>query len=303
VETTATAAEFERHRSHLTGVAYRMLGTLDDAEDAVQETYLRFARASGREELRDVRAWLTTVVARICMDMLGSARARREHYVGPWLPEPLLGISGLTNRFCGPLDPEDQVTLDESVSMAMLVLLEMLSPAERTAFVLRDVLGLSYGEIAQAVGRSEEACRQLVSRAREHIRLRAPRFSPDRGQHTDAVREFRAACIDGSVQRLVRVLDPDVVLRSDGGGRVPRVARRPVVGADKVARLLLGVAARHPAIPRTVAVNGSAGLLFDAGGTVVGLMGFTVAGGRITEIDFVVNPEKLARIASEHQDS
>jgi RNA polymerase sigma-70 factor (ECF subfamily) len=155
---------------------------------------------------------------------------------------------------------------------------------------------LSYGEIAQAVGRGEPACRQLVSRAREHIRQRAPRFSSDRSQHADAVRAFRTACVDGSVQGLVRVLDPDVILRSDGGGRVPRVARRPVVGVEKVVRLLLGVAARNPAIPRTVTVNGSTGLLFDVGGAVAGLMGFTVAGGRITEIDFVVNPDKLTRI-------
>jgi len=293
VDTREAATEFERHRAHLTGVAYRMLGTLVDAEDAVQETYLRFARTDVGG-LRDVRAWLTTTVARICLDELGSAHARRESYVGPWLPEPAVGTSaGLTPV---PLGPEDRVTLDESVSMAMLVLLESLSPAERTAFVLHEVLGLSYGEVSEVVGRGEAACRQLVSRARAHVRRRAPRFTPDRGQHATAVEAFLAACSHGSVEELVRVLDPDVVLRSDGGGRVPGVARRPVTGADNVARLLLGVAARYDATSRISVVNGSAGLVFEADGSVVGVMGFTVAGDLITEIDFVVNPEKLGRV-------
>jgi RNA polymerase sigma-70 factor (ECF subfamily) len=283
------AAEFERHRRHLTGVAYRMLGTLVDAEDAVQETFLRFARQD-LLELRDVRGWLTTAVARICLDELGSARARRERYVGAWLPEPAVG-TGLG----ASLGPADRVTLDESVSMAMLVLLESLSPAERTAFVLRDVLGLPYPEVADIVGRAEPACRQLVARARAHVRRRAPRFTPDHDQHASAVAAFLKACTTGTVDDLVRVLDPEVVLRSDGGGRVSGVARRPVTGADNVARLLLGVAARHAATPYPRVVNGAPGLVFAEGGEVVGVMGFTVAGRRITEIDLVVNPDKLRR--------
>lgn len=284
-----TAAEFERHRAHLTGVAYRMLGALTDAEDAVQETYLRFAQTSGTE-LRDVRAWLTTTIARICLDELGSARARRETYVGPWLPEPIVGAAHLASV---PLGPEERVTLDESVSMAMLVLLESLSPAERTAFVLRVVLDLPYAEISEIVGRAEAACRQLVVRARAHIRRRAPRFTLDRGQHAGAVEAFRAACSHGSVEDLVGVLDPDVVLRSDGGGRVAGVARRPVVGSDNVARLLLALAAKHDVNYRICPVNGSTGLVLETGGRVVGVMGFAVAEDLITEIDFVVNPEKL----------
>jgi RNA polymerase sigma-70 factor (ECF subfamily) len=295
VEPSSTAAEFERHRGHLTGVAYRMLGSLADAEDAVQETYLRFARTDVAG-LRDVRAWLTTTVARICLDQLGSARARRETYVGPWLPEPAVGTAGPLAPLA--LGPEDRVTLDESVSMAMLVLLESLSPAERTAFVLYEVLGLPYPDIAATVGRSEAACRQLVARARAHVRDRAPRFTLDQGQHASAVGAFLRACERGSVDELVAVLDPRVVLRSDGGGRVPGVARRPVTGASKVARLLLGVAARYEALALRTLVNGSPGLVFEAGGVVVGVMGFTVAENRITEIDFLVNPDKLRGIAA-----
>jgi RNA polymerase sigma-70 factor, ECF subfamily len=292
VDVRNAAVEFERHRAHLIGVAYRMLGTLTDAEDAVQETYLRFARLEVGQ-LRDVRAWLTTAVARICLDELGSARVRRESYVGPWLPEPYVHATRERALSLTSPSPEDRVTLDESVSMAMLVLLESLSPAQRTAFVLRDVLGLPYGEVSAVVGRSEAACRQLVTRARTYLRRRAPRFTPDRGQHTSAVAAFRAACEDGAIAELMRVLDPDVVLRSDGGGRVPGVARRPITGAENVARLLLGVAAKHDATPRTGLVNGSTGLVFEAAGRVVGVMAFTVAHDLITEIDFVVNPDKL----------
>jgi RNA polymerase sigma-70 factor (ECF subfamily) len=288
------AAEFERHRAHLTGVAYRMLGSVADAEDAVQETYLRFASVAV-SELRDVRAWLTTAVARVCLDQLRSARVRRESYVGPWLPEPIVTTAGVTPP--QPLGPEDRVTLDESVSMAMLVLLESLSPAERTAFVLHDVLGLPYDEVAGVVGREPAACRQLVSRARAHVRQGAPRFTPEAGQHVAAVQAFLTAASHGSVAELVEVLDPEVTLRSDGGGQISGVALRPVVGADQVARLLLGVAERRPAVAHMRVVNGSLGLVFETAGHVVGVMGFTVAGDRITEIDFVVNPEKLRRIS------
>jgi RNA polymerase sigma-70 factor, ECF subfamily len=285
------AREFETHRGYLTAVAYRMLGTLADAEDAVQETYLRFARVD-TEQIREVRGWLTTALGRICLDHIGSARSRREQYVGPWLPEPVVGVD-LGVR---PISPEDRVTLDESVSMAMLVLLESLSPAERTAFVLHDVLSVPYDEIAETVGRSEPACRQLVSRARAHVRDRSPRFTIDAAQQSEAVGAFLAACADGRVEALVGVLAPDVVLRSDGGGLVSGVARQPVIGADNVARLLLGVASKHSAFPWTRRVNGAAGLVFEGADGVVGVMGFTVADGRITEIDFVVNPEKLRRV-------
>ncbi len=284
---------FEGHRRYLTAVAYRMLGTRADAEDAVQETYLRFARTDVNE-IREPRGWLTTAISRICLDHLGSARVRREQYVGPWLPEPLVGSD--VGLGMAPLTPEDRVTLDESVSMAMLVVLESLSPAERTAFVLHDVLSVSYEEVAETVGRSEAACRQLISRARGHVRERAPRFTVDAQHQSAVVDAFLTACADGSVDTLVGVLAPEVVLRSDGGGLVSGVARRPVVGAENVARLLLGVASKHVAFPWTSRVNGATGLVFEAADGVAGVMAFTVADGRITEIDFVVNPEKLSRV-------
>jgi RNA polymerase sigma-70 factor (ECF subfamily) len=287
------AQEFEAHRGYLTAVAYRMLGTLADAEDVVQETYLRFARVDV-SEIREPRGWLTTALARICLDQIGSARSRREQYVGPWLPEPVVASS--TALGVVPLSPEDRVTLDESVSMAMLVLLESLSPAERTALVLHDVLGVPYDEISETVGRTEQACRQLVSRARTHVRAKSPRFTVDAVQQTAAVNAFLNACIGGRVDTLVEVLAPDVVLRSDGGGVVSGVARKPVVGSDKVARLLVAVAGKFSGFPWTCTVNGATGLVFEGPYGVVGVMGFTVADERITEIDFVVNPEKLRRV-------
>jgi RNA polymerase sigma-70 factor (ECF subfamily) len=293
--TTEEVAElFEGHRSYLTAVAYRMLGTLADAEDAVQEAYLRFSR-SEVSGIREPRGWLTTAISRVCLDQLGSARVRREQYVGPWLPEPLVGSD--VGLGMAALTPEDRVTLDESVSMAMLVVLESLSPAERTAFVLHDVLSMPYDEVAETVERSEAACRQLISRARGHIREKAPRFTVDATQQRAVVDAFLTACADGGVDTLVRVLAPEVVLRSDGGGLVSGVARRPVVGAENVARLLLGVAARHAAFPWARRVNGATGLVFEGEDGVAGVMAFTVDAGRITEIDFVVNPEKLTRVA------
>jgi RNA polymerase sigma-70 factor (ECF subfamily) len=194
------------------------------------------------------------------------------------------------------LGPEDRVTLDESVSTAMLVVLETLSPAERTAFVLRDVLGLQFADVAEVVGRSENACRQLVVRARGHVRGRAPRFTPDPHQHSRSVRAFLGACNHGSLEELLEVLDPQVVLRSDGGGQVAGVARRPVVGADDVGRLLIGIARRRPVAARVDTVNGASGLVLTDADQVVGVMSFSVAGGRITEIDFVLAPEKLTRV-------
>ena len=286
------AAAFDGHRGYLTAVAYRMLGSLADAEDAVQEAYLRFARAD-LDTVREPRGWLTTVIGRICLDHLSSARVRREQYVGPWLPEPLVGSDAGLGM--ASLTPEDRITLDESVSMAMLVVLESLSPPERTAFVLHDVLSLSYEEVAATVGRSEAACRQLISRARGRIQQRAPRFTVDAQQQNAVVEAFLNACADGGVDTLVKVLAPEVVLRSDGGGLVS-AARRPVIGAENVARLLLGLAAKHTAFPWTRRVNGATGLVFEGSDGIAGVMAFTVDDGRITEIDFVVNPEKLGRV-------
>ncbi|MEV0713490.1 RNA polymerase sigma factor SigJ [Asanoa sp. NPDC050611] len=283
-----TDEPWEAHRPHLMSVAYHLMGSVTEAEDAVQETFLRLVRTD-TSDVRDLKSWLTTVVTRVCLDLLTSARARREQYVGPWLPEPIVAAATTP-------DPADRLTLDESVSIAMLVVLESLSPAERVVFVLHEAFGFSHADIARAVGRQEAACRQLLARARRHVRSRAPRFTPDRAEHQAVVTAFLRAASNGDLDELAGALDSRVVLRSDGGGNFP-AARRPVIGAYPVARLLLGAAERRPAAWGVTAVNGMPGAVFTAGGKVVGVMAFTVLGGRITEIDFVVNPEKLRHLA------
>jgi RNA polymerase sigma-70 factor, ECF subfamily len=280
---------FEKHRPHLMRVAYHFMGTVSEAEDAVQEAYLRLVRTDAAG-IGDPRSWLTTAVTRICLDQLTSARARRERYVGPWLPEPVVDPAPA-------LGPEDRLTLDDSVSLAMLVVLEALSPAERIVFVLHEAFGFAHAEIARIVGRRETACRQLLARARRHVHQRAPRFTPDRDEHRTAVSAFLRAAAHGDLDALAGVLDPRVVLRSDGGGHVS-AARRPVTGGREVARLLLGLAARDRTEWRTTAVNGTPGVVFARDGRVVGVMAFTVFAGRITEIDFVLNPEKLRHLGA-----
>jgi RNA polymerase sigma-70 factor, ECF subfamily len=284
------AERFEQHRGHLRGVAYRMLGTFGEADDAVQEAWLRLARQTDPTAIADLRGWLTTTTARICLDMLTSARARRETYVGPWLPEPDIQLAS-TN------DPADRVTLDESVSMALLVVLESLSPAERTAFVLHDVFGVPFDEVAETVGRSPAAVRQLASRARQHVGERRPRFTTAADEHERVLNAFFAAAAVGDLDGLVRVLDPDVVWRADGGGIAP-AARRPIHGAHDVARFTLGLVSHAgPDVTYEVAiVNGALGLIVRTDGQPLSVMAFTVADGRITEVDAVLNPEKLRSV-------
>lgn len=292
-------------RSRLFGIAYRMLGSAYDAEDAVQEAFLRWHRlgATEREAVRRPEAWLTTVVSRICLDQLGSARARRESYTGVWLPEPLPGRLAGAAAGTGQCDPADVVTLEESVSMALLVVMESLTPAERVAFVLHDVFGLSFAEVADVVGRTPQACRQLASSARRHVRNQR-RYATDGPDRRRVVEAFARACASGDVEMLVGVLDPQVVVRSDGGGKVT-AATRPVVGAGNVARFLLGIvakvlaeAARHfpGAAVETdlVLVNAQTGLLVRVGDRPVAVVGVGVDGERVAEIDIVVNPDKLA---------
>ncbi len=281
------ADRFERLRPHLLRVAYSQLGELGEAEDVVQEAWLRLGRVDA-PSIGDLRAWLTTTVARLALDALGSARARRERYVGQWLPEPLLApdTSGPSQ------DPADRVTLDESVSFALLVVLERLSPAERTAFVLADVFGLPFEEIAAIVGRSPAACRQLASRARAHVTENRPRFPADEQRHGQVVRAFAAAVAGGDMADLLRVLAPTAVMRSDGGGRV-NAARRPLQGAERVARAVLALArTMGPADVREVSVNGLLGLLVDAGAERT-VCAFTVDAGQIVAVDLVRNPDKL----------
>lgn len=281
------AAEFHTIRPRLVGVAYALLGSVDESEDAVQDAWLRLQR-SDWALIEDVTGWLVVTVSRIALDTLRSVRRRRETYVGPWLPEPVLAGG----------DPADRVTLDESMSMAMLIVLESLSPAERTVFVLHDVFGMPFTEVAEVVGRSPAACRQLASRARRHAAAGAPRFDVDAAEHRRVVAAFVAATTSGDSGALLELLDPDVVLRTDGGGHT-KAALRPISGAEKVIRFALGLLRGTDAMAelRPWTVNGWPGMLtYGRGGDLTSVVGFSIADGRITGIDAVVNPEKLSRI-------
>ncbi|GHH38054.1 RNA polymerase sigma factor SigJ [Streptomyces candidus] len=289
----AETAQFETHRAHLRAVAYRITGSVSDAEDAVQEAWLRWhALDDGTAD--NPRAYLTTTVSRICYDQLTSARARRERYVGPWLPEPLVAAPAADG-------PEERATLDESVSTAVLALLETLTPAQRTAFVLHDVFDVPFPEIAEALGKSPAAVRQLASQARKHVRDGKPRRTVDRAEHRRAVDSFLAAVTGGAdLDALLTVLDPQVVWRSDGGG-VVTAARKPLVGAERVAQFTGRLyrdfgAGTMRLLPYEV--NGAPGLILDASADGwTGAFSFTVgADGRITGIDVVVNPEKLRHL-------
>ena len=281
---TALLAE---HRRHVVDVAYRILGDRSAAEDVVQDAWLQLHNRD-LSDVRNPRGYLTTVVSRLALDELRSARMRRERYVGPWLPEPVVTEHAP--------DPADRVTLDESVSLALLAVLERLSPAERTSLVLHDVFGMSFDEIATVVGRTDAACRQLAARARRHVRAAAPRYTADRAGHDQAVRAFAAAMENGDLERLVAVLDQDVVWRADGGGKAP-ANRRVLVGAEIVARLVVGLKRTRYRDRRLepAVVNAGLGLVSRKDGHVVAVYGFTVAAGRNTEIDIVTNPDKLGR--------
>lgn len=289
---------------HLFGVAYRLLGSAQDAEDAIQEGQIRWQQLpeADRALIREPLAWLTRVVSRICLDQLGSARARREQYAGIWLPEPLPGqiddplVSSATARDAS--DPAEAVTRDESVSMALLVVMEKLSPGERVALILHDVFGVPFGEIATIVDRSPEACRQLASAGRRHVRS-GPRFSPSGPERDRVVAAFARACMGGDLLALAQVLDPDVVSRADGGGLVP-AGSRPIHGVERVARLLVGLVRRgFPGDPdiswRFAPVNGQTGLIVEASGAVIGVMDLAVRDGRVAELAMVINPDKLTR--------
>jgi RNA polymerase sigma-70 factor (ECF subfamily) len=289
------AAEIARHRDYLFGVAYRMLGSRQDAEDVLQEAFVRAQRAGG-DDVIEPRAWLTRIVTRLALDELGTARARRERYVGPWLPEPLVAARGNPDDSRTPADPADRVTLDEQLSLAFLRVLESLSPAERAVYVLHEAFGVPLNEVAETVGRTPAACRQLAARARRHVREGAPRFDPDPGEQARLVAAFQQASETGDLDGLARVLDENVVFRADGGG-VVNAARRPVVGRDRVVKAISAGLRTVPDITlRPIWVNGQPGLLIRAG-SAAGVLAFGVVDGRIAEIDLVANPEKLAGIA------
>jgi RNA polymerase sigma-70 factor (ECF subfamily) len=290
------AEAYEQARPRLVHIAYAVLGS--HAEDVVADCWLRMSAADVREPIRDVDAWATTAVVRAALDALRSARVRREVYVGPWLPEPIVRDASPEQGPSGQ-DPADRVTLDDQVSFAVLVVLESLTPAERTAWVLHDLFGMPFAEIGRVVGRSPAAVRQLAARARAHVNAQAPRVSVDPAEHTATVRSFLRAATGGDLGALVAALDPDVVLTSDGGGKV-NAARRPVHGADRVARFLLGVAAkvRPGETVRIVSVNGEPGLALFYQGQVSGVVSLTLSGTRIVRLDLVRAPDKLPRSPS-----
>ena len=278
-------------RRHLLSLAFRMLGTVAEAEDAVQETYIRWYRMdqAERDQIMNPRGWLTRVASRICLDMLRTARARRERYVGPWLPEPV-PTSAFTETV---VDPADQVTLDDSVSTALLVVLEAMTPAERVAFVLHDVFAVPFAEIGQIVGRTPAACRKLATSARARVQ-KTPARSVPREEHDRVVRAFAVASRSGDLRTLTAVLDSGVVLHSDGGGRVT-AARNPVYGADRVARFILGVTSKESTFEvLEQQTNDGLGFAVWNEGRITGVATLEVLDGRITHVRIVLNPDKLS---------
>jgi len=280
-------------RGRLTGLAYRLLGSLAEAEDAVQEAYARWYALTPQQQdaIESPGAWLSTVASRICLDLLGSARARRERYVGQWIPEPLPEQTEWTSSRPGA-DPADRVTLDESVSMAFLVVLEQMTPAERVALILHDVFGYSFAEVGEITGRTPAACRQLASVARRRVRGSRPRPAPAARQ-AGLVRDFKRAWEARDIGALVGLLDPGATVIADGGGRVA-AALDPIIGAGPIARYVADLADRVfglTLLERTV--NGQPGLIAQQDGVTVTVFAFETASDRITRIWAVRNPDKL----------
>ena len=295
-QATDAATDFAAHRDHLAALAYRMLGSRADAEDAVQETWLRYA-AADRAAIVEPRAWLTTVVGRICLDVLRSARVRREAYVGAWLPEPLVA------RLPADVpDPAAEAALTDELSLALLVVLDRLTPEQRVAFVLHDVFAVPFDDIAATLATTPAAARQLASRARRAVADARVPSRRDRAEQERVLAAFLAAARAGDLDGLVAVLAPDVVATGDGGGVAP-AARTPIAGRLRVARFLLGLfrqAGKVPAVAEQVVVNGDLGLLFEAtmpnGGVVTGLIVPVVDDGRIVDVYNQLNPAKLTGV-------
>jgi RNA polymerase sigma-70 factor, ECF subfamily len=288
-DTDRETREFEQHRAHLQAVAYRMLGSLSEAEDAVQESWFRL-HGSKPGQVENMRSWLTTVVARVCLDMLRSRRARRENYLGAELPEPIVTFPGN--------GPEDEALVADSVGLALLVVLDTLAPAERLAFVLHDMFGMPFEEIGAILERSPAASRQLASRARRRVRGAAPAANSDLRSQRKLVDAFLAAARDGDFEALVAVLDPDVVFRADRGRAAIAGARPTVTGAAAVAEQILARAPRFARFARPAIVNGSAGLIVVPRDRPVAVLGFAIDRGRIVEIDLVANQDKLTTLTT-----
>lgn len=290
------AQAYDTARLRLTRMAYSILGSHSDAEDAVSDAWLRLASADSRERVLDVEAWSTVAVARVAYDALRSTRSRRETYIGPWLPDPLV------ERLPSGTDPADRITLDDTVSYALLVVLESLTPAERTAFVLHDLFALPFLEVAAAVGRSPDAVRQLASRARSHIRASTPRLKVDAENHKQTVTAFLDAAAGGNLQGLLSLLDPDVVTTCDGGGQVS-AARRPVAGAEKVSRFIMGLFTVAPGREaRLVMVNGALGFACFQRGALDFVASVTTTAGQIATINIVRAPGKLEQALTDDRE-
>jgi RNA polymerase sigma factor (sigma-70 family) len=281
-------------RRQLINLAYRLLGSLADAEDVVQETYARWYAMSGpqREAIRSPGGWLTTVASRICLDLLGSARVRRERYAGEWIPEPVPDRREWARGPADGADPADRVTLDESVTMAFLVVLESMTPAERVALILHDVFGYSFAEVAEIAGRTPAACRQLASSARRRSRAAQAPPAPAARQ-AGLVRDFKQAWEAGDIAALISLLDPGATMTADGGGRAP-AALHPINGGEQIARYIAELASRASGVTlleRTV--NGQPGLVAQQHGATVTVFAFAIAGRQITHIWSIRNPDKL----------
>ncbi|WP_245602000.1 RNA polymerase sigma factor SigJ [Hamadaea tsunoensis] len=280
-------------RRQLLGMAYRLLGSVADAEDVVQETYARWYAQTPehRAAIESPGAWLTKVAGRVCLDQLGSARVRRERYVGEWVPEPVPASTDWITR-PGPADPADRVTLDESINMAFLVVLDAMTPAERVAFILHDVFGYPFTDIADITGRTPAACRKLASSARHRIRAGQPAPTPP-AERAGIVRGFKEAWAAKDIAALVGLLDPDAIAVADGGGLVNTLPR-PIVGRDQIARYAVEILKFAPAMTIMEAtVNGQPGLVAQVDGVTATVMAFEVADGLISRMWAVRNPEKL----------
>jgi len=290
----ATVAEFERLRPALTGLAYRMLGSLSEAEDVVQNAFLRW-RAADQAQVRQPRAFLYQVVTRLCLDELKSARARRESYVGTWLPEPVLDQAGLAPDRSG-------AELAQDLSFALLLTLERLTPNERAAFILHDVFELEFREVGEALGQSEVACRQLAARARTHLREPRARFQPSAEARGQLMGTFLAAVATGDVEALRRLLAEDAVYYADAGGRFS-AALKPIRGADRIARFFAGVRVKFPlpegAFPRLALINGMPGVVIETDAQVLQTFACEIdAGGRVAAIYTTRNPDKLRHVSA-----
>lgn len=279
---------FSDYRGYLFTIAYRMLGSVMDAEDMVQETYLRW-RSAAREKIESPKSYLATIITRLCIDHLRSARIKRETYVGPWLPEPLLQTNNQ--------ETEGMAALADSLSIAFLVLLENLSPVERAVFLLREVFDFDYNQIAHIVQKSEANCRQIARRARERVTADRPRFETTPQEQQQILFEFVQACANGDLSGLMALLAEDAVQYSDGGGKVA-AARLPITGADRVARFWLGIVRQAPADSSlsVTRANGQPALKLVVNGRLYGVVALDVANGRIHNIYTVINPDKLRHL-------